>query len=119
MPTKNQHLEKSANNEALSGTLDPSQPAAIDWEITILFYVAVHYVEAYFSLSGKHHTGHKTRYSTIVRDQYISGISKDYEDMYNYSRDARYDSVAFTKADVQQIKPRLERIKKTIKPLLP
>ena len=113
-----EHLRKADENEALAKKLDMSLPAAPDWAITMLFYAAVHYVEAYFSLSGRHYELHITRDSAIERDTKIKAIYDDYREMKTYSRTVRYYAVWFEADTVATVRPILDRIKTRITPLL-
>ena len=90
--TREEHLTKSAQNEAFEQTIDTSTVAGIEWAITVKFYVALHYVQAYFAA---HSTitpiTHTLRASAIQRDPLIAGAYDDYRDLEDISREARYD----------------------------
>ena len=60
--------------------------------ITVKFYAALHYVQAYFaSRTGKAPLTHDRRASAIQRDISISGAYDDYRYLEDLSRDARYN----------------------------
>ena len=117
MPTLIEHLKQSENNFLLSSKLPPIE-GSTDWEITILFYAAVHYVEAYFSTNNLHYQTHGSRETAIRRDPKIAKIFRDYREMYEYSRTARYDCRYFEDTAVASVQTRLNNIKNTITPLL-
>ncbi len=120
MPSKKEHLIKADNSESLSlHSLDPANPAAAEWALTMLFYVALHYVEAYFSLKGEHYKNHGPRDAAIKRDPTLGVIYRDYRELYVYSREARYEAVSFTFSDIRDVTPHLNNIKNKIRSLLP
>jgi len=47
--SKSEHLTKSQQNEEFVKTIDVSQMIGIEWAITVKFYAALHYVQAYFA----------------------------------------------------------------------
>jgi hypothetical protein len=118
LPHEGEHLKKAADNESLASSLDTSIPIAPNWAIVMLFYVAVHYVEAYFSRQSKHLVGHPARETAIQRDPKINSIFRNYRELYTYSREARYEAVYFPASEIAVVLPFLERVKKVIIPLL-
>jgi len=118
LPNKAQHIAKATNNESLSGQIDLSLPAAVDWVLTMLFYAALHYIEAYFSLTGRHCGNHGHRDSEIKRDSTLAAIFLDYCALKTYSHQARYQAKIFTPAAITNVLPHLKRIKMTVIPLL-
>ena len=94
-----------------------SSTAGIEWAITASFYVAVHYVQAYFAPHNSY-TSHRQRDSAIQRDTKIQGIYMEYRELETYSRDARYDVPGFGPSDLAIVKSGLARVKACIEPLL-
>jgi uncharacterized membrane protein len=47
--TKEEHLTKSRQNEEFVRSIDISSVIGIEWAITVKFYAALHYVQAYFA----------------------------------------------------------------------
>ena len=86
-----EHLAKARQNELFASSMDLSSGAHIDWALTILFYAALHYVQAYFAARGKTHRMHRTRDSAVGRDPNISAIYHDYRELQHFSRQARYE----------------------------
>ncbi len=90
--SKSEHLTKSQQNEEFVKTIDVSQMIGIEWAITVKFYAALHYVQAYFaSRSGRTPATHDRRATAIQRDPLISGAYDDYRELEDISREARYD----------------------------
>jgi hypothetical protein len=118
LPNKPQHLKKAATNESLALSLNLAVPGAPDWAITMLFYTAVHYVEAFFSKTGQHLKRHKLRVSAIQANAQLRPIYKDYRELQTYSETARYQAVFFTATDVAPVKQHLQNVKALLTPLL-
>lgn len=118
MPTSVQHLAKANANEAFAHSLDRTTTVRAEWAITILFYVAVHYTQAYFAKSGRVYTQHIKRDSAIHRDPNLSRIYVDYRELETYSVDARYCMPDFTDADFVTLLPVLDKVKSCVAPFL-
>lgn len=121
MPLTPEHLAKSSAVETLALSMDVSKPGAIDWAITMLFYSALHQVEAYFAKQKIHHGGHggtSGRDSSIENDPYTNGISQTYQRMKTASINARYNVMTYTPAKITAMKKDLDTIKAHIAPLL-
>jgi hypothetical protein len=54
VPSKEDHLNRAQDNERLAGSLDLNSAINVDWAITILFYAALHYVDAYLAIKPAH-----------------------------------------------------------------
>lgn len=78
----------------------------------------MHYVEAYFGMTGRSTSLHKNRIREIVGDVKIAKIANDYQDLQNLSEDARYEIMNMTSAHLIKAREKLEEIKKVVKPLL-
>jgi len=92
--------------------LDLSRSVCVDWAITMLFYSAVHYLQAYLAGKGFRVITHRQRDDEIERNGSLSPIFNDYRRLKDLSEDARYEIANFT-ADrhLKQAKERLERVK--------
>ncbi len=66
----------------------------------MLFYAAMHYVEAYLSKSNVHLRSHTTRDNAISRDSRLRKIYKEYADLKFYGYNARYEYYGFKREDV-------------------
>ena len=90
--SKNEHLTKPQQNEEFVKSIDVSQRVGLEWAVTVKFYAALHYVQAYFaSRSGRTPATHNSRATAIQRDPLISGAYDDYRELEDISREARYD----------------------------
>jgi hypothetical protein len=114
--TKNEHLTKSRQNQEFGESIDVSSPAGIEWAVTITFYVALHYVQAYFaSRSDIRPTTHALRARAIQRDPLISGAYDEYRVLEDLSREARYDFSVFTPADLAMASECLASVQSVIR----
>lgn len=112
------HRAKAAHNEALAASLAASFE---DWAVVALFYAAVHYVEAHFAknVPPVHSQNHDRRDSAIASSKVLKPQWKNYRELKNQSRAARYYAhIVFTQADVDAAKTRLEAVKLVILPTL-
>ncbi len=115
--TKDEHKNKAIENEQFSLTL-PTTTCGVEWAITAVFYAAVHYVEAYFALSDVSYNNHPSRNTAVKKDAVLCSISDEYENLYNLSRDARYEVMNLQPGHLIYARNMLEGIKKVIFPLL-
>jgi hypothetical protein len=94
MPSADLHLEQAKHNERLIGFLDVHTSPFLDWIVTIAFYAALHYVEAFFYNHApvRHSDNHQHRVSLLRTYAPNVAVFKTYERMYNWSRLARYIS---------------------------
>lgn len=117
--TKDEHLEKAQEILALRGCLDPTKKGAIGWSITMLFYAALHYIEAYLlatrGIGCKHHFSRATE---IQKDHRIKPLFADYSILENLSREARYDVTTFNEGDMHYAEGCFDTIKKAIEAII-
>lgn len=119
MPTKDEHLRKAKEDEDFVASLKLTKHSHLPWAITALFYAGLHYVEAYFAAAyGFHSSDHRTRDSAIQRDAKLKKIYVNYNELKNYSINARYYMVRFKEQDFQDLTPRLDSIRRHIDALL-
>ena len=64
----------------------------LEWGVVLRFYIAVHIVEAMLCELGVHSESHSDRKMKMTRTAgvFSSKFQKDYFDLYNFSRIARY-----------------------------
>lgn len=99
MPSRERHLSQANGNERFLGTFDLKQTPYPDWAITVAFYAAVHWVEAYFAEQNQHFDYHPHRNTRVGVD--LPGIAANYMLLYSESRVARYDCTQITNAAAQ------------------
>lgn len=117
--TKEEHLTKAQEILALRNTLDLSKPGAIGWSITMLFYAALHYIEAYLvatkGIGCKHHFSRATE---IQIDPRIKSLYREYSMLETLSREARYDVSPFDVGDLRYAESCFENVREAIEALI-
>jgi hypothetical protein len=61
-----------------------------DWQMTVIFYVAVHAVDTLLAFDKIFPTSHEFRNGVLYRTNRYAEIRKSYGPMYNLARDIRY-----------------------------
>lgn len=110
---KEDHKKKAAEIEAFASTL-PNTTSGVEWAITAQFYAALHYISAYFAMSNLFHASHGTRLRAIQKHPVLSAIYDDYQDLYNISRDARYECMNLQPGHLTFAKNRLAAVKQLV-----
>lgn len=119
MPSKQDHKTKADGNAAFALSLNLDSQTRIDWALIVLFYAAMHYVEAYLAAMSIHLRSHTTRDSYLGRDSNLRPIYAEYQDLKYYGYNARYEVCTFTANDVTDAAAKhFEKIKAQITPLL-
>jgi len=102
MTSESVHLRKARHNKAFLATIDVSAPGFLDWAVTVLFYCALHYVEAWFSRKlDRHFTSHGDRNQAVNR--FLTRIARGYLRLYNRARLARYEQFAMSSTDFRHL----------------
>ena len=90
---KDQHLEKARQNETFfESVFGPSlqnNSGALDWATTVIFYTALHYVDALAVCLGRQFHNHEER-RKFVDEPPLKPVAKQYKWLFDRSRDARY-----------------------------
>ncbi len=99
--TPAQHLDQVEHTIDVFRYLGVAAPAYHDWQVTCLFYAALHLVEAFLhqTASRARRTNTHALRSGAVR-RLLPAISLDYERLKNQSEGARYELWRFTPAAV-------------------
>ena len=119
MPTRDEHVTKAQGNEAFADSIDPTSQSRIDWKLVILFYTAMHYVEAYVAkVMEMHLRSHQTRDSYIAKEANLKKIRVSYGHLKYYGYNARYELDGFTVKDVLEAKEYLAQLKTVLLPLV-
>ena len=113
MPSHSQHIDKFKHNIKFidSGEISSKHN---DWKVTIIFYAAVHLIEAYLSQNGYHTESHKSRFNWINKIPSLKAIAIDYQTLYNYSIKSRYMCYHYKDDEVEVIRGLLDNIKSKI-----
>jgi hypothetical protein len=87
VPASEDHLANARRWRAVEDVVREAAGSP-EWSITILFYRAVHFVEAAFARDGVHYQTHRRRTAAVERD--LPVIAGAYLDLLDLSRLARY-----------------------------
>jgi hypothetical protein len=118
VPSKDEHVKKAKGNEAFADSIAPTSQASIDWKLVVLFYVAVHYVEAYLAKTGIHLRSHTTRDGYVTKERNLKKIRILYGHLKYYGYNARYEMSTFTAKDVKEATEYLDKVKSELIPLI-
>jgi hypothetical protein len=119
LPSRDEHVQKAEGNESFASSIPQDNQSRIDWTLVVLFYAAVHYVEAYLAKSlGMHLRSHNTRDQYVGRESNLKKIFKSYAHLKFYGYNARYELYGFTAKDAADAAKDLEDIKTHLVPLL-
>jgi len=93
MPPRPEHIRQADHNEGVFRRLDSLD--IIDWTITVMFYAALHKVDAYLALQNIHPTKHYGK-NPPGRNQYVKeklprDEARNYLRLYNASKRSRYE----------------------------
>jgi len=90
MPSKTRHRQQALHNYAVYEYLNASPQATTDWQITVLFYAALHYVDAYLANIDVHPRSHEDRdaYVSVLAD--LRHVASSYLQLRDRTMDARY-----------------------------
>jgi len=88
MSTVDDHRQQAQENIALSDSLHQSGQN-LDWAVVVLFYAALHYIDAY--LLPRDPTDHDERNGYIRDCAFLKEIWKHYRVLAERSQDARYE----------------------------
>lgn len=110
MPRPREHSDWADRNEKFAKSFYLDDQLEINWSITLLFYSALHYVDAYIVSRGGARHDHRSR-AKSMDDPFFDEIREDYKTLKDLSREARYNIAPFTKRDFQRADGLLQRIK--------
>ncbi len=107
MAEKDEHLKKAADNEKFLKYIEKSDIDFPDWYVTCLYYIAIHYLEAYLAIHNIHPTKNSERTPKV--DQFFNKKTWfKYRLLKDVSEQSRYDITPVN----------ITRIKNEIKPAL-
>jgi len=115
--TPQEHLAQAARNEEFANAISGLETRFTQWEVTALFYSALHYVSALLAIQGYEAKNHHQRRALIAQH---TDVSYEYDNLLQYSLDARYELKQFTPEEVELLKADdFRRVKEEILALLP
>jgi hypothetical protein len=88
-----EHIQKAEHNAKHLKYVMMNVQAFPDWAVTVAFYVAVHYVEAFLTKVGHPQDQHHPERNKIIAtapEPELTGIARRYLALYNRSRFSRY-----------------------------
>ena len=110
MPLDAEFRERAEHNERFLSTLDLDVTEYLDWAVTIAFYVAVRYVDAFFFPNRPFDHGERLKW--VRTDPRTRTIRNEYRELFHQSRNARYELTDFTASEVRSlVTNRLNRVK--------
>ena len=111
MPADTFHVTKAERNEQFCHNCNLKQSQYHEWTVVVLFYSAMHYIDAVLYNEHQLIRDHRNPRSHIKRKIAVSKSSKLapvaslYLDLYDRSLDARYKQISFpsnTLSDIEQ-----------------
>jgi predicted metal-dependent hydrolase len=113
-----QHLNKAKHNEKFLSLVENNFPDNyFDWKITIAFYIAIHYIDAYFASLNDHIHSHEQRRHKLEFGANSVSLTfiDNYDNLYNICRNARYNGFKDEATFSQFQKTKLVEAKKYLK----
>ncbi len=112
MPTIQAHQQQADRNRAFLDEMPEGYP---EWVVTALFYSGLHLLEACLAQQGTHSANHAERASNLRRLRSAPSFQQrrlfdKYQDLYELSRQARYDCVQVDPQDLADARASLEDI---------
>ena len=101
MPSRGEHLSKARNNKEFADSIKIENSTRVGWVLTVLFYSALHYIEAYNVQFNYHCRNHQDLHDNIVRNPVLTAISYDYSDLETFSWNARYRAVRYGHKEIE------------------
>ena len=101
MATPAEYLAQAEQNERLADTLAGLSERFTGWEVTALFYAALHYVNAFLAEQGREPEFHQQR-SHLVGE--LTNAQDDYRMLYEESLNSRYRLALFTPRQVAELR---------------
>ena len=87
-----------------------------EWEVVMLFYSALHYVDAFLATRGLHPQSHFERKDLVAS---LTSLARYYEILFKRSMNARYHLYQFTPQEVDRIRNgAFRRVKEEVLALL-
>ena len=119
MPGINDHLDQVKHNQRSLRLLRWLSSFFADWLVTVQFYTALHLVDAYLATKNIHPTYHRLRGQYLFDDRQLQMVYREYQDLENLSRTARYDVHPPTRQNLKDCASSLAVIQHHLRQLLP
>jgi hypothetical protein len=95
MPSEAQHIWQAEHNEEVFRYLGDGFADYRDWQVTMLFYSMVHYVNAYLVHDGAAPESHQARELAVNTDARLRSFSPQYRELTQRCWEARYGVIGF------------------------
>ena len=118
MPSQADHINKAERNRDFADAMRPVNPTVVGWSLVVLFYSALHYVEAFHAKHHTHCTTHKQRNGEISRNPQLSVIYRHYQELSDFSWNARYQCASYSSSELAQARESLKAVETHIQKLL-
>ncbi len=89
MPTVDQHITQWKHNRRFAQSIGREYR---DWQINVIFYAALHAVDAALAHLGVKVTDHEARNTAVRTNASLANIRVGYLDLYRISKVTRYDA---------------------------
>jgi len=96
MPDVAVHSRQAKHNKAFLTEFNLIQTAYSDWAVTVMFYTALHLIEAYLATKDLHPVGHGVRDDYLTKMTVLKPIYQPYRELRHYSEKAHYRGVRLT-----------------------
>lgn len=101
MPTLERHLPQAERNERAADAMASLPERYTEWEVAMLFYSALHYVDAFLATRGLHPQSHLERKDLVAS---LTNLARYYDILFKRSMNARYHLYQFTPQEVDRIR---------------
>ena len=98
MPLQPEHIAKAERNEKFAETVCKTK--YYEWAITIIFYSALHYVDAVLAASGIHPENHTDRGDAMGVNPTLLRVREEYRLLETLSRNSRYRAMRIDENDL-------------------
>lgn len=117
--SKTQHAQKAQRNQEFSEKIGELSSPYYEWQVTVIFYTALHYLQAYFSDKTKYYPQtHEERDGLILKTTPLTPIYDNYRELKQLSLRCRYMCWSTNEHDVTIAKKNLATIRSHIEKLL-
>jgi bisphosphoglycerate-independent phosphoglycerate mutase (AlkP superfamily) len=110
LPSKDAHIKKAERNEKFAEFL-ASKTHYLDWAITVLFYAALHYVDAVLAVSLADPEDHKERKAQMAVNETLKRVYREYRIVETASWNSRYFTMPIDSDDWNKVKPEFDALR--------
>jgi hypothetical protein len=110
MPGESVHQQQAVHNRNFFTEFRLAQSDYTDWAATVLFYTALHLVEAFLASRGEHSPDHRQRDQNFVRFAELRPLYSPYRELKHHSQRARYYGARFDSVTLDKLRAHLNTI---------